>query len=329
VNEPILSVHKLCKFFPIRNALGWRTGELKALNEVSFSVAKGEVLGIVGESGCGKSTLGKTLIGVHRPMSGAVKFRGNDTGYLSPSKRRKVARDMQYIYQDPGASLDPRWKIGTSMHEPLIIHTDLDHEAREKQIRDVMSAVSLPLSQLDLYPHELSGGQQRRIGLARILTLQPSVIILDEPTSGLDVSVQATILTLFQGLQKRFNLTYLFISHDLNVINAMCDRVAVMYMGKIIEIGETADIFNNPKHPYTQLLLSSIPKIGVDKSEMATELDRTRTFAPSFLHGCQFSNRCNYVMPVCSETSPTLNQVGGRQMAACFKNESKSERTTQ
>lgn len=319
MNEPLLSVDKLCKFFPVRNSLGWRVGELKALNEVSFTVAKGEVLGIVGESGCGKSTLGKTLIGVHRPMSGGVKFRGKDIGYLSPSKRRKVARNMQYIYQDPGASLDPRWKIGTSMHEPLIIHTDLDHEARKRQIHDVMSAVSLPLSQLDQYPHELSGGQQRRIGLARILTLQPSLIILDEPTSGLDVSVQATILKLFQGLRKRFNLTYLFISHDLNVINAMCDRVAVMYLGEIIELGETADIFNNPKHPYTQLLLSSIPKIGVDKSELATEIVTTQTLAPAFSRGCKFSNRCTYVMPVCSEKSPTLNQVGGRQIAACFK----------
>lgn len=264
MSKYLLEVHELRKYFPIRNSLGWRTGWLKAIHDVSFNVTRGEILGIVGESGCGKSTLGKTLIGVHRPMSGEVTFQNRDIAYLSPLERRNVAKDMQYIYQDPGASLDPRWKIGTSMHEPLIIHTDLDRNTREQQISDVMSAVSLPLSHLALYPHELSGGQQRRIGLARILTLKPSLIILDEPTSGLDVSVQATILKLLRELQGRFDLTFLFISHDLNVVSAMCDRVAVMYLGEIVEIGAATDVFNTPQHSYTQLLLSSIPRIGTD-----------------------------------------------------------------
>lgn len=262
MSEFLLEVHELRKYFPIRHTLGWRTGWLKAVHDVSFNVTKGEILGIVGESGCGKSTLGKTLIGVHRPMSGTVTFQNRSIGYLSSAERRQLTKDMQYIYQDSGASLDPRWKIGTSMHEPLIIHTDLDRHAREQQIRDVMSAVSLPLSQLDLYPHELSGGQQRRVSLARILILKPSLIILDEPTSGLDVSVQATILMLLRDLQQRFELTFLFISHDLTVVSAMCDRVAVMYLGEIVEIAAASDVFNKPQHSYTQLLVSSIPKIG-------------------------------------------------------------------
>ncbi|MEM7686545.1 MAG: dipeptide/oligopeptide/nickel ABC transporter ATP-binding protein, partial [Pseudomonadota bacterium] len=220
----LLVLQDLRKYFPILNAWKRRTGWLKALDDVSLTVRKGEILGVVGESGCGKSTLGKTVMGIHRPSAGRIVFEGNDITDLKPHQSRELRRDLQYTYQDPGASLDPRWKIGKSLDEPLVIHTDLDRTARQQRVRDILAAVNLPESHLDLYPHEISGGQQRRVGLARILTLQPSLVVLDEPTSGLDVSVQATILNLFLDLQKQFDLTYVFISHDLSVVRMICDR---------------------------------------------------------------------------------------------------------
>ncbi|MGI9336457.1 MAG: ATP-binding cassette domain-containing protein, partial [Gammaproteobacteria bacterium] len=258
----ILEVRDLSRHFPIRNAWKRRTGWLRALDGVSFSVRKGEILGIVGESGCGKSTLGKTLMGIHRSTTGEIVFEGNNITALPPHHNRSLRQHLQYSYQDPGASLDPRWKIRRSLHEPLVIHTDLDASAREQRVREILAAVGLPLGHLDLYPHELSGGQQRRVGLARILTLQPSLIILDEPTSGLDVSVQATVLNLFLDLRQKFNLTYLFVSHDLSVVQMICERVAVMYLGKIVEMGAVSRVFDDPRHPYTQSLIAAIPTIG-------------------------------------------------------------------
>src|SRR5262245_12063471 len=212
---PLLEILDLARHFPTRNAFGRRTGWLRAVDGVSLSVWPGETLGLVGESGCGKSTLGKTLMGIHAPTAGQIRFLGREIGHLRGRERRQVARDLQYVYQDPGASLDPRWKIARSLHEPLQIHTTLSRAGREEQVQGILRAVGLPSAHLDLYPHELSGGQQRRVGLARILTLRPQLIILDEPTSGLDVSVQASVLKLFRRLQESFALTYLFISHDL------------------------------------------------------------------------------------------------------------------
>jgi oligopeptide transport system ATP-binding protein len=219
---------------------------------VSLTVRKGEILGVVGESGCGKSTLGKTSWASTGPPPARSASKAPRSRAWRRRRRASLRRRLQYTYQDPGASLDPRWKIGRSLDEPLVIHTDLDRAARRARVREILAAVNLPEAHLDLYPHEISGGQQRRIGLARILTLQPSLVILDEPTSGLDVSVQATILNLFLDLQRRFDLTYALISHDLSVVRMICDRVAVMYLGKIVEIGPTERVFANPQHPYTR-----------------------------------------------------------------------------
>src|SRR5215510_2976151 len=238
VAPPLLEIVDLVRHFPVRNAFGRRTGWLHAVDGVSLRVWPGETLGLVGESGCGKSTLGKTVMGIYSPTSGEIRFLGREIGRLPKRERRRVAKDLQYVYQDPGASLDPRWKVVHSLHEPLKIHTTLSRAERQAEVVAILRAVGLPDAHLDLYPHELSGGQQRRVGLARILTLRPRMVILDEPTSGLDVSVQAT-----------FALTYLFISHDLMVVRAMCQRIAVMYLGKIVEGGETRALFEGPLHP--------------------------------------------------------------------------------
>jgi oligopeptide/dipeptide ABC transporter ATP-binding protein len=313
---PLLEIADLARYFPVRNAFGRRTGWLRAVDGVSLDVHPGETLGLVGESGCGKSTLGKTVMGIFRPTAGEIRFLGREIGQLSARERRRGARDLQYVYQDPGASLDPRWKIRRLLHEPLIIHTRLSRAQRAAAVSDILHLVGLPEAQLDLYPHELSGGQQRRVGLARILTLKPRLVILDEPTSGLDVSVQASVLKLFRGLQETFALTYLFISHDLAVVRAMCQRVAVMYLGKIVELGETEGVFEQPRHPYTRSLLAAVPRIGgvrvTDTFALEGEPPNPR-HVPS---GCRFRTRCPLAVEVCAREEPPLRRVAG-QLVAC------------
>ena len=314
----ILDIKNFSKWFPIMNSWNRQKGWLKALDNVSMTVNKGEIIGVVGESGCGKSTLGKTIMGIHQLTEGSVNFEGSEIGHLTPSQSRQLRRRLQYTYQDPGSSLDPRWKIGRSLHEPLEIHTNLNKEERHKRVKAILNAVNLPEAHLDLYPHEISGGQQRRIGLARILTLHPSLIILDEPTSGLDVSVQATILTLFLELQKQFNLTYIFISHDLSVVRMICDRVAVMYLGKIVEINETERLFSNPKHPYTQSLLSAIPVIGGDKVTENFWLEGEPPNPSNLPSGCSFRTRCPKQTEECSRASPPLVKQKTGHEVSCF-----------
>ena len=317
--DAILHVEGLKKFFPILNAWKRRTGWLKALDDVSLTVRKGEILGIVGESGCGKSTLGKTVMGIHRPSGGRIVFEGNDITDLKPHQSRELRRDLQYTYQDPGASLDPRWKIGKSLDEPLVIHTDLDRAARQERVRQILAAVNLPEGHLDLYPHEISGGQQRRVGLARILTLQPSLVVLDEPTSGLDVSVQATILNLFLDLQKQFDLTYVFISHDLSVVRMICDRVAVMYLGKVVELGETDQVFDTPRHPYTQSLLAAIPQIGKQRITETFWLEGEPPDPGNLPTGCSFRTRCPRANQACAaDVPPLVAQPNGHADACLF-----------
>jgi oligopeptide/dipeptide ABC transporter ATP-binding protein len=314
----ILEVRDLAKYFPIRNVWKRRIGWLKALDQVSFAVDRGEILGIVGESGCGKSTLGKTLMGIHPPTAGEIVFEGADIAGAKPNEDRARRRHLQYSYQDPGASLDPRWKIRRSLQEPLVIHTKLTSQERDQRVVDILDAVGLPPGHLDLYPHEISGGQQRRVGLARILTLQPSLIILDEPTSGLDVSVQATILNLFLDLQKQFNLTYLFISHDLSVVRMICDRTAVMYLGKIVEFGDTKTIFENPRHPYTRSLLSAIPEIGGRRITDDFWLEGEPPDPGDLPSGCRFRTRCPMARADCAESEPPLKSDHKSQEVACF-----------
>jgi len=315
--ETILSVEALHRHFPVRNVWKRRVGWLRAVDGVSFDVRRGEILGIVGESGCGKSTLGKTLMGIQPASSGRVVFEGHDVAGLSPSEARKYREHLQYCYQDPGASLDPRWTIRSSLHEPLIVHTTLPAAEREVRVREILKAVGLPETHLDLYPHEISGGQQRRVGLARILTLKPSVVILDEPTSGLDVSVQATILNLFLDLQRSFGLTYLFISHDLSVVRLVCHRVAVMYLGRIVEIGDTEAIFTAPQHPYTQSLLAAIPKIGGTRVTDSFALEGEPPSPINLPSGCRFRTRCPRAAAICATQDPALAEQAAGHAAAC------------
>jgi oligopeptide/dipeptide ABC transporter ATP-binding protein len=317
-SPPLLEIVDLVRYFPLRNAFGRRTAWLRAVDGVSLSVQPGETLGLVGESGCGKSTLGKTAIGIHTPTAGDIWFAGREIGRLPPRERRRVARDLQYVYQDPGASLDPRWKIVHSLHEPLKIHTQLSRAERVREVGAILSAVGLPDAHLDLYPHELSGGQQRRVGLARILTLRPRLVILDEPTSGLDVSVQASVLKLFRGLQETFALTYVFISHDLSVVRAMCARVAVMYLGKIVEHGEKTAIFEEPRHPYTQSLLAAVPRIGGRRVTLDFAMEGEPPDPRAVPSGCRFRTRCPLAQDICVAEEPALRELDGRRVACHF-----------
>ncbi len=263
MTQPILEVRDLKKHFRGSGGfLGRRNPPIRALDGVSFALLAGEIFGVVGESGCGKSTLGKTILGIYRPCAGEVRFKGRDITRLSRNEARRIRREIQYVYQDPGSSLDPHWKVKRILAEPLRIHTDMGRAAVNRRIQEMLAAVGLGKEHLTLYPHEFSGGQQRRLGLARILCLNPSLVILDEPTSGLDVSVQATMLKPFLDLKARFALTYIFISHNLNVVRMMCHRLGVMYAGRIGEMGNTTDLFQHPLHPYTQLLVSAIPVVG-------------------------------------------------------------------
>jgi oligopeptide transport system ATP-binding protein len=317
--DALLRLEGVRKYFPIRNEWKRRTGWLKALDDVSLDVAKGEILGVVGESGCGKSTLGKTVMGIHRPTGGRIVFEGNDITDLRPYEARELRRHLQYTYQDPGASLDPRWKIRRSLDEPLVIHTGLTRSQRAGRVAEILAAVGLPESHLDLYPHEISGGQQRRVGLARILTLHPTLVVLDEPTSGLDVSVQATILNLFLDLKKQFDLTYVFISHDLSVVRMICDRVAVMYLGKVVELGATEAVFSNPRHPYTRSLLSAIPKIGEGRVTEDFWLEGEPPDPGNLPSGCTFRTRCPMAKPACAgEVPPLAEHVPGHADACLF-----------
>ena len=313
---PLLAIANLVRHFPVRNPFGRRVGSIRAVDGVSLEVWPGETLGLVGESGCGKSTLGKTVMGIYPPTSGDIMFLGREIGHLPRHERRKVAKDLQYVYQDPGASLDPRWKVVHLLHEPLKIHTTLSRAAREGEISAILRAVGLPDAHLDLYPHELSGGQQRRVGLARILTLRPRLVILDEPTSGLDVSVQASVLKLFRAMQETFALTYVFISHDLAVVRAVCSRLAVMYLGRIVEIGETATVFAKPRHPYTQSLLAAVPVIGGRRVTQDFALQGEPPNPRDVPSGCRFRTRCAMAKEQCAAEEPPLRPVG-EQVVAC------------
>ena len=315
--EQILQVRDLARYFALKNDFGVKAGELRALDGVDFDVQPGETLAVVGESGCGKSTLGKTLAGILRPSRGRVIFEGEDITDFVGARRRGVATHLQYVYQDPGNSLDPRWTIRRSLEEPLLVHTAFGRGERRERVSEILDAVGLPQSHLSLYPHELSGGQQRRVGLARILTLQPKLVVLDEPTSGLDVSVQATVLNLFRDLQERFNLTYLFISHDLAVVQMMSDRVAVMYLGRVVETAPADQLFRSPRHPYTKALLSAIPRIGGRRVVDTFQLEGEPPDPSARPTGCNFRTRCPLAAEKCAVDDPMLREVEDRQEAAC------------
>jgi oligopeptide/dipeptide ABC transporter ATP-binding protein len=317
MSEPLLEVTDLARRFPIRNAWGLRTGWLRALDGVSLQIGRGEILGVVGESGCGKSTLGKTIAGIHLPTGGSIRFEGNEIGNLSPRAGAALRTRLQYCYQDPGASLDPRWKIGPALEEPLIVHTRLSGAERQRRVHEALEAVGLPQAHLDLYPHEISGGQQRRVGLARVLMLRPSLIVLDEPTSGLDVSVQATVLNLFKALSEAHTLAYMFISHDLSVVRLFSHRIAVMYLGRVVETGATEQIFADPKHPYTQSLLAAVPQIGGRRVTDDFWLEGEPPSPDNLPPGCRFAPRCPRADALCRSDDPQSRPMADGRLVAC------------
>ncbi len=291
-----------------------------AVDGVSLELNNGEILGLVGESGCGKSTLAKTVLGIQRETEGTIRLDGNIVSGLPPREARRQRRDIQYVHQDPGAALDPWWSIGRTLDEALAINGVSDSSERRERIDHMLDAVGLDTGFKQRYPHELSGGQQRRVGLARILGLKPRIVILDEPTSGLDLSVQATVLRLIRDLRGQFGLTYMFISHDLSVVERMCDRVAIMYLGRIVEIGEAVDIFSRPQHPYTRALLASAPRLETEQIKAMEEVAGDPPSASAKPSGCAFRTRCPHAIEECAGQLPELETVGRTtHQAACHR----------
>jgi oligopeptide/dipeptide ABC transporter ATP-binding protein len=319
--EEILRVEDLVKHFPVRSSLLRREiGKVQAVDGVSFSLRAGETLGLVGESGCGKSTTGRTVMRLLEPTSGRIIFRGQDISTWTPRQLRQVRRDMQFVFQDPVASLNPRMTVSDIIAEPLQVQGIFRQEGGEQRIGELLDLVGLAQEHRHRYPHEFSGGQRQRIGLARALAVRPQLLVLDEPVSALDVSIQAQIVTLYQELQEEFHLAYLFIAHDLSVVRHISDRVAVMYLGRIIEMGDKAQIYGSPTHPYTQALLSAVPipdPVGRQtRRRIVLEGDVPKPSSPP--SGCRFRTRCWKADQRCADLVPELiDRFGHGHPSAC------------
>jgi oligopeptide transport system ATP-binding protein len=322
-NGTLVQVRDLKMHFPITQGIiiQRRIGAIKAVDGISFDIIRGETLGLVGESGCGKSTTGRAILQLYRPTAGQVYFEEEDLTALKGEHLRRMRRRMQMIFQDPYASLNPRMTVGDIIGEPLLVHNISKGKERRERVQELLAVVGLNPYFVNRYPHEFSGGQRQRIGVARALAVQPEFIICDEPISALDVSIQAQIINLLEDLQGEFNLTYLFIAHDLSVVRHISDRIAVMYLGKIVELTTRFELYDNPLHPYTQALLSAVPipdpVVEEQRRRIILEGDVPSPANPPV--GCNFNTRCPVVMDVCYEQEPEFKEAGGNHWVACFR----------
>ncbi|HLR75787.1 MAG TPA: dipeptide ABC transporter ATP-binding protein [Virgibacillus sp.] len=318
MQEPLLEVRHLKKYFDIRGGVfGRKVGEVKAVDDISFTVHKGEILGIVGESGCGKSTTGKAILRLIEPTAGEIKFEGQDITLMNAEDMRMLRRDMQIIFQDPYASLNPRHTVEKIVGEPLLVHGETNVTKRKKRIRELLEVVGLSAYHASRYPHQFSGGQRQRIGIARALANHPKLIICDEPVSALDVSVQSQILNLMDELRDTFNLTYVFIAHDLSVVKHISDRVGVMYLGRMVELTNKQTLYDDPKHPYTQALLSAVPMPDPDIERERIILKGDVPSPANPPPGCPFHTRCPQAMDICKNVKPQFKEIDDNHFVAC------------
>ncbi len=322
-NGTLVQVRNLKMYFPITQGIviQRQVGSIKAVDGLNFDIVRGETLGLVGESGCGKSTTGRAILQLYRPTAGDVYFEGANLVEMKGEELRQMRRRIQMIFQDPYASLNPRMTVGDIVGEPLLVHKISKGKERRERIQELLQIVGLNPYFVNRYPHEFSGGQRQRIGVARALAVQPEFIICDEPISALDVSIQAQIINLLEDLQSDFNLTYLFIAHDLSVVRHISDRIAVMYLGKIVELTDRAELYENPLHPYTKALLSAVPipdpVVEEQRQRIILEGDVPSPASPPV--GCNFNSRCPVAMDVCFEREPEFIDEGDGHWVACFK----------